>query len=118
MGEENEELTVIEEPKEEEQTSENKPLDRQSKSALIAFILAVGGFINGFAWLFAITGVVLGIVALGQLKDNNPETEVQPYRTFGRIAKPVAIVDIVFGAIMFVVYLVIFIVNIVQGVTQ
>lgn len=115
MANENEELEVIAEP---EETSDNTQLDKQSKSALVSFILAVGGFINGFAWLFSITGVVLGIVALSFLKDNNPETEKQPYRTFGRVAKPVAIVDIVFGSIMFVVYLVTFIVRMVQGVTQ
>ena len=91
-------------------------MTEQSKSALTAFILSMVGFLMSFAWLFAIAGIVLGAIALGKGKRNDPETQQQPFKTFGRIAKPVAIVDIVLGAIMFVVYLVVLIVTVVGAI--
>ena len=106
---------AVEEPKQEEQSQDMTP---ESKNSLISFILAVVGFGLAWGWLFAIVSVVLGIVSLNFLNQNKKETEQQPYRTFGRIAKPVAIVDIALGAVMFVIYLIVFIVSIVEGAKQ
>ena len=97
---------------------ENKPQNEemlpQNKNALVAFILSIAGFTVSSAWLFSAAAVVLGIVALNYLQLNKEEPEEQPFRTFGRIAKPVAIVDICLGAVLFVVYLIVLIVKIVN----
>ena len=124
MEEELKEVEAVEEPKEQEaqqqqpQQQQGNEMTEQSKSALTSFILAAVGFLLGFAWLFSIAGIVLGAISLNKLKGNDPETEQQPYKTFGRVAKPVAIVDIVLGAVMFVLYLVLFILNIVRAIAE
>lgn len=123
MEEEVKEVEVVEEVKQDESQQQNqqpqgKEMTEQSKSALTSFILAAIGFLLGFAWLFSVAGIVLGCISLGKLKGNDPETEQQPYKTFGRVARPVAIVDIVLGAVMFVVYLVILILKIVAAVAE
>lgn len=112
------EVEVVEEKQQQEpaQQPQNGDMEPQAKSALTAFILSAVGFLLGFAWLFSISGVVLGLISLKKIKENDPETEQQPFRTFGRIAKPLAIVDIVLGAVAFVLYLVFFIINIVAAV--
>ena len=110
------EVEVVDKPEEKpEQPQQNEEMTPQTKSALTAFILACIGFIMGFAWLFSVAGIVLGCISLNKLKENDPETDKQPFKTFGRVAKPVAIVDIVVGAVMFVVYLVYFILAIVAA---
>ena len=109
------EVEVVEQPQEQQSQqpqNNNEEMDPQSKAALVAFILACVGFCIGFAWLFSIAAVVVGIIALNKLKGNDPETERQPFRVFGKIAKPLAIVDIVVGAGMFVYYLVTFIISV------
>ncbi len=84
------------------------------KKALIALILAVGGVGIGFGWLVGgIAGIVLGLVSLSFLGKIEGEVERQPFRTFSKIAKPVAIVAIIVSAIMFVIYLIYFIIWIV-----
>ena len=117
MEEEKKEVEVVEEKPEnqEPKTQENQEMIPESKNALIAFILSVIGFGFAWAWLLSVVAVVLGIVGLNYLKMNEKETEEQPFRTFGRIAKPVAIVDIALGAVMFVVYLIVLIVKLVSG---
>ena len=115
------EVEVVEEPEQQAEPQEqpqNGEMTEQSKSALTSFILAAVGFLLGFAWLFSVAGIVLGLISLSKLKGNDPETEQQPFKTFGRVAKPVAIVDIVLGAVMFVVYLILFILKIVEAVAQ
>lgn len=100
---------VKEEPKQEEQSGGMQP---NSKFALISFILCVVGF--SFAWGWIATswiGIGLGIASLIVLKKNDPATEQQPFKTFAKIAKPVAIADIIIGAIMFVVALTVTIVG-------
>ena len=99
----------VEDVKEEQQQGGMQP---NSKFALISFILCVVGF--SFAWGWIATswiGIGLGIAALIVLKKNNPETEQQPFKTFAKIAKPVAIADIIIGALMFVVALIVTIVQ-------
>ena len=99
------EVEVVDKPEEKpEQPQQNEEMTPQTKSALTAF-----------AWLFSVAGIVLGCISLNKLKENDPETDKQPFKTFGRVAKPVAIVDIVVGAVMFVVYLVYFILAIVAA---
>ena len=95
----------------EEPAEQQSGMQPNSKAALVSFILAVVGFGVSFAWLAAIAGIVLGAISLHFNKKNQPETEQQPFRVFAKIAKPVAIVDIILGAVMFVVYLVILIVT-------
>lgn len=100
----------------EEKQPEQSGMTPQSKSALTSFILAMIGFVLSFAWLFAIAGIVLGIVSLAKGKGNNPETDKQPFKAFGRIAKPFGIIDIILGAGMFILYLVLFILAIAAAV--
>ena len=52
--------------------------------------------------------MVLGIVSLSLQK--NAQTNRHPFKVFNRISRPVAIVDIVLGAVMAIVYTVILIV--------
>lgn len=86
-------------------------MSEQSKSALISFILACVGACFAVSWLGGIVAVPLGIVSLAFSKKNDPETQDQPFMTFGRIAKPVAIVAIIVGAVMFLVALIVTIVG-------
>ena len=94
-------------PAEAEQQSGMRP---ESKNALIAFILSVVGF--GFAWASyaSIVGCVLGIIALVFHKKIDREVEQQPFRVFGKIAKILGIVDIIVGAISFLVWIIVAIV--------
>ena len=94
-------------PAEAEQQSGMRP---ESKNALIAFILSVVGF--GFAWASyaSIVGCVLGIIALVFHKKIDKEVEQQPFRVFGKIAKILGIVDIIVGAISFLVWIIVAIV--------
>lgn len=79
------------------------------KNALVAFILAVVGFFASAA----VVGFVLGIVALSFLKKIDGEVERQPFSTFAKIAKPVAIVAIILSAAMLVFWIVYIIVVVV-----
>lgn len=79
------------------------------KNALIAFILAVVGFFASAA----VVGFVLGIIALSFLKKIDGEVENQPFKTFAKIAKPVAIVSIILSAAMLVFWIVYIIVVVV-----
>lgn len=91
-------------------------LDEDSKFSLTTFILAVVGFIVCAGWIIGgIAGIVLGIIALGRVK--NCKAVKQPFRTFERVAYPVAIVDIVLGAIAAIGYTIGFIIEIVQKAT-
>ncbi len=110
MEEEKKELEA-EEVKAEEVKEEPKAETAHFKFALISFILAVVGFSFAWGWFAALVGTGLGIAALIVLKKNEPATEQQPFKTFAKIAKPVAIVDIILGAIMFVVALIVTIVG-------
>ena len=104
MEEEKKELQA-EEVKAEEPKAEGVSF----KPALVSFILAVVGFGVACAWIAGLGGVILGAISLAFNKKNNPPTEQQPFKTFAKIAKPVAIVDIILGAIMFVVALLVII---------
>ena len=86
-------------------------MSEQSKSALISFILAVVGATFAFGWWMGIVAVPLGIVSLSFLKKNDPETQEQPFMTFAKVARPVAIAAIIVGAIMFVIALIVTIVT-------
>jgi len=86
-------------------------MSEQSKYALISFILSVVGFGFACGWWLGIIGVPLGIVSLCFGKKNDPETNQQPFMTFAKIARPVAIVDIVLGAVMFVVAIIVTIIT-------
>ena len=104
-----EEVKVEEAPKQEpaEQQSGMRP---ESKNALIAFILSVVGF--GFAWASyaSIVGCILGIIGLVFHKKITKEVEQQPFKVFGKIAKILSIVDIIVGAISFLVWIIVAIV--------
>ena len=117
MEEEKKDVQEVEEVKAEEVRPEEKPAEQQggmqpnSKNALVAFILAVIGFGFSCGWLAAIVGMILGIVSLSFQKKIQGEVEQQPFRVFGKIAKIVAIVDIILGAVLFVVALIVTIVT-------
>lgn len=117
MEEEKKDVQEVEEVKAEEVRAEEAPAEQQSgmrpesKNALIAFILSVVGFWFACGWLAAIVGTVLGIIALSFHKKIDREIEQQPFRVFGKIAKIVAIVDIILGAVMFLIALIVTIVG-------
>ena len=68
-------------PKQEQQEG----MTPNCKNALIAFIMAVVGFVIGFGWLVgAIAGIVLGILALSFLKKIDGEVEKQPFTVFSK----------------------------------
>ena len=80
------------------------------KHTLVTFILSIVGFVLAWSWIVGgIAGIILGAIALKRCK-NGPEPQRQPYITFRKVAKPVAIVDIIASAVMIVVYTILFIV--------
>ena len=114
MEEETKVVLEKEERAEEPQQQQEGGMTPNCKNALIAFILAVVGF--GIGWVYGvgcIAGIVLGIISLSFLKKIDGEVEKQPFRTFSKVAKPVAIVTIVWSAIWLVVPTILFVVTIV-----
>ena len=113
-----EENKVVEaEPVEEKQPAEQPAQEGQdqNKFSLVTFILSCVGFVVCWAWIIGgIAGIVLGAIALKRLP--NCKSEQNPYRIFNKISKPVAIVDIIAGAIMTVVYTIYLILAIVAAV--
>ena len=99
MEEENK--VVEEQPKQEEPKKEEGGMSQESKNALMAFIFSVVGFGFAWGWWVALIGSALGIVGLVFINKNEKEAEKQPFKTFGKIAKPLAIADIIIGAVMF-----------------
>ena len=116
MEEERKDVQEVEEVKAEE-VREEQPQQQEggmrpeSKNALVAFILSVVGFGFAWGWFAAIVGTVLGIISMVFLKKIDREVEQQPFRVFSKIAKILAIVDIIVGAVMFVVALIVTIVG-------
>ena len=113
MEEEKKDVQEVEEVKAEEPKAEEQQqggMQPNSKNALIAFILSVVGFGFAWSWYVAIVGVILGIISFAFQKKIQGEVEQQPFKVFGRIAKILALVDIIVGAIMFVVALIVTIV--------
>ena len=89
---------------------ENDP----NKFSLITFILAVVGFAAAWMWIIGgIAGIILGAISLKRLPNSNPNRK--PFTIFDKISKPVAIVDIIAGAVMTVVYTIYFILAIVAA---
>ena len=89
---EEEKVVVVEEPKEE------KPaVQENTKGALVAFILACVSVCVAAGWFIgAIAAIVLAAISLKKLKGLGEITQ-NPYRVFVKIAKPVAIVGLIFG---------------------
>lgn len=118
MEEENKQevVEVKEEPKQEQPVEQqNSGLDEDSKYSLITFILACAGLVVCAGWIIGgLACAILGLIALGRMK--NCKAVRQPFRTFDRISKPVAIVDVVLGFVVAVVYTVKFIIDIVQAI--
>lgn len=118
MEEENKQevVEVKEEPKQEQPAEQqNSGLDEDSKYSLITFILACVGLVVCAGWIVGgLACAILGLIALGRMK--NCRAVRQPFRTFDRISKPVAIVDVVLGFVVAVAYTVKFIIDIVQAI--
>ena len=106
---EEEKKEVVEEVKA-EQAPEQVDSEQNLKNVLISFILAVAGFVVSAS---AIVTMVLGIISLNFLKKVPGQVTKAPHKVFQKIAKPVAIVDIVLGIVVTVVYIVLLIVWIV-----
>ena len=100
-AEEVKEAPVAEEPKQ-EQPAQQGGMQPASKNALISFILAVVGFGFAFGWWIAIVGTILGIISLVFLKKSAGVSQ-QPFSTFAKVARILAIIAIIVGAIMFLV---------------
>ena len=126
MEEENKEVVVEEQPKQEVVEAEQPKAEAQPqqsgmneacKFVLISFILSLVGLTVCPMWfLGGIACAVLGIIVL--IRSKNFAADRQPFRTFEKIAKPVAIVDIVLGAISALVYFIAFIAYIVGLIIQ
>ena len=106
---EEEKKEVVEEVKEEE-VKEVAPVQQEQvdepgdvKNALISFILAVAGFVVSAS---AIVTIVLGAISLGMLKKIKGRVEKKPHAVFMKVAKPVAIVDIILGALVTLGYII------------
>ena len=92
---EEEKKEVVEEVKAEPAEEINS--EANLKNVLISFIISVAG------WVFSWSGIVLmicGIVAMAFLKKVPGEVTKAPHKVFQKIAKPVAIVDIILGALI------------------
>ena len=85
------------------------------KNVLVSFIVSVGG------WVFSWSGIVLmicGIVGLAFLKKVDGEVTKAPHKVFQKIAKPVAIVDIILGALItlgLIIWLIVWLIMIAVG---
>lgn len=123
MEEENKQEVVAaeeaKEVKEEQPQQENQQggLDEVSKFSLITFILSVVGLAVCGGWVIGgIACTVLGAISLGRVKKCNAVK--QPFRTFDKISKPVAIVDIILGIVVAIIYLVAFIIQVVGALAE
>ena len=126
MEEENKEVVVEEQPKQEVVEAEQPKAEAQPqqsgmndacKYVLISFILALVGLTVCPMWfLGGIACAVLGVIVL--IRSQTFAADKQPFRTFGKIAKPVAIVDIVFGIISTIAYFIAFIISIVAAIAE
>ena len=99
---EEEKKEVVEEVKA-EQAPEQIDSEQNLKNVLISFILAVAGFVVSAS---AIVTLVLGIISLNFLKKVPGQVTKAPHKVFQKIAKPVAIVDIVLGILVTLAYLI------------
>ena len=108
-----EEEVVAEEPREEAAVAEApKGGEDGDKYTLITFILSVVGFTVGWGWIVGgIAGIILCAIALKRGKAGIEPTK-QPFITFKKVAKIVAIVGLIASIIMTVVYTILFIVEI------
>ena len=117
MEEENK-VVAEEEQKQEvvESNQQNESMDEDSKYSLITFILACAGLVVCAGWIVGgLACAILGLIALGRVK--NCKAVKQPFRTFDRISKPVAIVDVVLGFVVAIIYTIKLIIDIVQALT-
>ena len=97
-----EEQPVEEKPAEEPKAEgEKQPMDAGTKNALIAFILACCSFL--FVWT-PVVGLVCGIIALKFFKKTQGcEITAQPYATFQKITKILALVCLIINIVVTVV---------------
>ena len=119
MEEENKVVAEEEQPKQEiaEPNQQNEGMDEDSKYSLITFILACAGLVVCAGWIVGgLACAILGLIALGRVK--SCKAVKQPFRTFDRISKPVAIVDVVLGFVVALVYTIRSIIDIVQAIQK
>ena len=105
---EEEKKEVVEEASVEEVKAEQAPAEEINseanlKNVLVSFILAAAGFIVSAS---AIVTLILGIISLNFLKKVPGQVTKAPHKVFQKIAKPVAIVDIVLGIVITLAYLI------------
>ena len=101
-----EEKVVVTEEKPEPVAQEN------TKGALVCFILAIVSIAVSWGWIIGgIAGIICGAIALKKLKTLG-EITTNPYRVFVKIAKPVAIVGLIFGILSIVTYTIVLVVAI------
>lgn len=111
---EEEKKEVVEEVKAEQADEINS--EANLKNVLVSFIVSVAG------WVFSWSGIVLmicGIVGLNFLKKVPGQVTKAPHKVFQKIAKPVAIVDIILGALItlgLIVWLIVWIALVAAGV--
>lgn len=81
----------------------------QAKAALAAFIMSIIGFC--FAWepVGSVVGIILGAIALGKTRAAAGVVR-KPHAVFNKIAKPLAIVSLIAGIVMTIVWFIVLIV--------
>ena len=101
MAEELKKAEELKEVKAEPVAEVDKPED--VKKALLAFIFSVAGFVCTAGALLC---TILGIVSLVMQKKISGKVEKKPHAVFLKVAKPVAIVDVILGALVTIGYIV------------
>ena len=114
--EKKQELAPVEEPKQ-EPIQQSDSTDQDNTYALVTFIISCVGFVVCAGWIVGgIACFVLGFIALNRSK--NFKTVRQPFKTFQRVAKPVAIFDIVIGFVSAIGYTIKLIIDIVDAIQK
>lgn len=110
-----EEVKVVEPVEEPKPVEEAPAAERPNPTpAIVGFVMSlVGlGFVCGF--VTAIVGTILGIVSnifLGKARNITQ----QPFRTFTKVGRIVAIVDIILGAIVFIIAMIVIIIGVIAA---
>lgn len=100
---------------EEVKVDEAAPAVEDTKPALMAFIFACIAAVLIWEPFVNIAGIVFAFIALKKAKAAF-NTQTNPYKVFVRIAKPVAIVCIIAGFIMAVVWIIWFCLVVLAGI--
>ena len=99
------------EPVKEEAPVATRPAedDAKAKNALAAFIMSIIAFCLAWEPVGSIAGIILGAIALNKSKAAAGVVR-KPHAVFNKVAKPVAIVSLIAGIVMTIVWFIVLIV--------